>query len=373
VQVMLTPNEKMPGKTDLIVGVEEQLPLKLIASFDDSGADVIGKNHYTAMLQYGNMLGLDHQLTYQFVTTDHSKVYKAHALDYRIPLKWRHYLQINASTSRAKPSFAGGLFNQDAKNNGAGLRYTVPLKGEKTVEWYAALDFKQSNNNLEYGGLQIINNETDLYHVGSGVSAVIRDKWGGWMVGANAMLSPGGLSPRNKTDVLRTARVDASQTYLYGNVSLQRFTTIAKGWDMVTRLHGQISTDNLLGSEQLTAGGTGSVRGYDERVLAGDQGFVFNNELMLPSWKKQLQFFKSKKRPLLDTRVLAFYDVAHLSYKHRHPTDLPFSPMASAGLGLRVGVPGSFGLSFDYGWQITRIPRPQSGTSGGHLKATLAF
>jgi hemolysin activation/secretion protein len=371
---MLNPSEQMPGKTDLIVGVEERIPLRLAVSFDDSGAEVIGKNHYTTMLQYGNVLGFDHQATYQFVTTDHSKVYQAHALDYRIPLRSRHYLQLMGSLSRARPTFGAGLFSQDAKNVGAGLRYTIPLRGgDNALDWYAALDFKQSNNNLEYGGLQIINNKTDLYHVGTGLSWVRRDKTGAWMIGANTMFSPGHINNRNTTATLQNARLGAAQTYLYGNLSLQRLINLGKGWDVVARFFGQLSSSNLLGSEQITIGGSGTVRGFGERIFAGDQGFVFSNEVILPAWKTLLPFIKNKKRPPLETRLLVFYDVGHAAYQHSYPADLRFSPLASTGLGLRMTLPANFGLTFDYGWQITTTDRPTERHSGGHLKATLAF
>ncbi len=373
IQVLLNPIEKAPGKTDLIVGVEERMPLRLAISFDDTGAEVIGKNHYTTMLQFGNALGLDHQATYQFITTDHSKIYQAHAIDYRIPLRWRHYLQIAGSISRARPTFGGGLFAQDAKNIGATLRYTVPLStGDNAVEWYGAMDFKQSNNNLEYGGLQIISNKTDVYHLGTGFSAVKRDKTGAWMLGGNLMFSPGALSPRNTTEVLQSARPGAASGYLYANVSLQRLFTLGKGWEIVTRAHAQVSTANLLGSEQITIGGSSSVRGYEDRIFAGDQGFVFNNEVMLPAWKTKLPF-KNKNRPPLETRLLAFYDVADVSYKHLQPSDIHLSPLASVGLGLRMTLAPNFGMSFDYGWQVTSITRPSEARNRGHLKATLAF
>jgi hemolysin activation/secretion protein len=234
------------------------------------------------------------------------------------------------------------------------------------------MDFKQSNNNLEYGGLQIISNKTDVYHLGTGFSAVKRDKTGAWMLGGNLMFSPGGLSPRNTTEVLQSARPGAASGYLYANLSLQRLFTLGKGWEIVTRAHAQVSTANLLGSEQITIGGSSSVRGYEDRIFAGDQGFVFNNEVMLPAWKRKLPF-KNKNRPPLETRLLAFYDVADVSYKHLQPSDIHLSPLASVGLGLRMALSPNFGMSFDYGWQVTSITRPSEARNRGHLKATLAF
>ncbi|MEY4688662.1 MAG: hypothetical protein RIR76_2685, partial [Verrucomicrobiota bacterium] len=371
--VMLNPVPQASGQTDLIVGIEERLPLRLLGSFDNTGNQVIGNYNYRGMIQYGNVLGRDHQLTYQFATTEKTSVYRAQSIDYRIPLSWRHLLQVSGYFSLVKPSFLGGLFVQDAKHQGASIRYTVPKKrADLELEWFGLLDFKRSNNNLEYGGLQVLATGNDLFHFGTGFSLGKPDSRGGWMAGANLMFSPGRMTPRNRTAGLREARAGASELYIYGNVSLQRGLKLGGGWDLALRGYAQMSTDNLLGSEQITIGGAGTVRGYDERIYAADQGLVFNAEFNAPQIQVKLPGRLGQRSPAT-LRFIGFYDVGHVSYKYAYRSDLPFSTLASAGLGLRMGWANNFGLSADYGVQMTSPRRPSDARARGHIKATIAY
>jgi hemolysin activation/secretion protein len=373
VQVMLNQDNQAPGKADLIVGVEERLPLRLAFAFDDTGNAVIGKDHYTTVAQYANLFGLDHQLTYQFVTTDHSHVYQAHAVDYRIPLKWRHFLQASVMISKARPTFNSGLFSQDARNIAGSLRYTVPLKGgDSPVECYGLIDFKQSNNNLEYGGFQILNSQTDLFHVGTGVSVVNRNKEGAWMLGANLMASPGDINSRNTTEALAAARLNAKARYAYGSVSMQYLKHLAAGMDWVVKGYGQLATANMLGSEQFTVGGSSTVRGYEERIFAGEHGFSVTNELMLPAVGIKMPML-DKRRPPLEVKTSIFHDYAQASYHKRDASDIEMTPLSSMGGTLRLSLPPYFAASFDYGWQLNTTPIPQKVQRRGHVKVSLAF
>lgn len=374
VQVLLNQDNQAPGKTDLLVGVEERLPVRLAFAFDDSGNAVIGKNHYTTVAQYGNLFGLDHQVTYQFVTTDHSHVYQAHAVDYRIPLKWRHSLQITGMFSKARPTFNYGLFNQDARNVAGSLRYTIPLKtGDNAMEWYGVLDYKQSNNNLEYGGYQVLNSQTDVFQIGTGLSIVRRNAGGAWMLGVNVTASPGDFNSRNTTDALAAARLGAKARYAYGSLSLQRLTNLGvPGLDWVVKGFGQMATANMLGSEQFSIGGSSSVRGYEERIFSGEQGFALTNELMLPPTAIKVPFF-DKRRPPLEVRASIFHDYAKVAYWEKYRSDIEMTPLASVGGSLRLALAPYFGASFDYGWQINSTPYPQKVQHRGHLKVSLAF
>ncbi len=373
IQVMLNPVAQATGQTDLIVGVEERIPLRLLGTFENSGNEVIGENQFSGMVQYGNVFGRDHQFTYQLVTTERTSVYRAQSIDYRIPLPWRHVFQVSGYSSLVRPTFLGGLFTQDAKHTGANVRYTIPFKrADLAAEWFGLIDFKRSNNNLEYGGQQVLATGNELFHFGTGISAGKQDRHGGWTAGANLMFSPGRMTPRNRTLGLREARLGASELYVYGNVSVQRSLKVGAGWDLLLRGFGQLTTDNLLGSEQITLGGANTVRGFDSRIYAADQGLIMNVEINTPQIAFKLPGAMGRRSPAL-IRFLGFYDAGHVTYKHTYPSDLPFSTLAAAGIGLRAGWANNFGVSADYGIQMTSALRPVKARSQGHLKVSLAY
>jgi hemolysin activation/secretion protein len=206
---------------------QERIPVRVAAVYDNTGSPLLGENHYTAALQFGNVWGLDHQASYQFTTTDHSHVFQSHSADYRVPLPWHHYLQATAAYGIQRPSFAGGLFDLKGDSWVADLRYIAPLeRGRWSYELSAGLDFKRTNNNLEFGGTQIFGTETDTWQATFAATAVHRDTLGTWVVSLNLNASPGGIDARNTDQTLGETRYGAEARYLAGSLLAQRLTKL---------------------------------------------------------------------------------------------------------------------------------------------------
>ncbi|HVU34798.1 MAG TPA: ShlB/FhaC/HecB family hemolysin secretion/activation protein [Opitutaceae bacterium] len=374
VKVIVNPLANQPGEADLLVGVQDARPWRFSLSVDNYGNAILGQWHYTGAVQAGNLWGRDHQATYQFVTTDNPNIYQAHVFDYRVPLPWRHFLEFTAAYSRINPTFGiNGVLRQTGENESADLKYTIPINsGENPVEVHAGLDFKRGNNNLEYAGTNYYASNTDTFQLNLGGSVVHHDKHGGWALGASVNLSPGYLDANNSANTYTLARYGSTPRYAYANVTLQRLQSLGGGWQLSSRLIGQISSTNLLGGEQLTIGGPTTVRGYNTNIYAGDEGFLVNEDLMTPTLTTKLDRI-SKKLPPLETRFVAFYDAGNVQFKHRFYFDPQMRPLASAGLGLRLSVDSNFSLNFDYGWQITHLPYANDTHGYGHVRVTLAF
>ena len=99
-------------------------------------------------------------------------------------------------------------------------------------------------------------------------------------------------------------RPHAQNHWVYGKALLRYFQKLPHSFYLSTLIHGQISSQNLLPSEQIGLGGFNSVRGYDERQLNYDSGAIVNLELLSPafpvfqhspgkkSWKDAMQFLE---------------------------------------------------------------------------------
>jgi hemolysin activation/secretion protein len=215
-----------------------------------------------------------------------------------------------------------------------------------------------------------------------GFSSLRRDSRGAWVLGATVTLSPGHFNSRNTSDAFQgypsrkafpIGRQGSNARYLYGNVSLQRLVTLPREWQLVSRATLQASSANLLGSEQLSIGGSSTVRGFDERIMTGDEGFVFSNDVQTPGMRTQLPFLP-KTQPPLETHFTVFYDAGQVRSAHVNVNDAKQYPLASSGVGLRASLGVNFYLTADYGWQITRLPaRYSMGRNRGHVKVVLAY
>ena len=365
--------EPIPGSNDAVleVSVQERLPLRLTAMYDNSGNEVLGQNRVSASATYANVWGREHQATYQLITSNKSNIFAGHILEYNVPLPGQQSLSFSGSYLRARPKFYDGLFQQDGRNISAEVRYTRLLRKEPhPIEGFAGLAFKESNNNLEFGGTQVLGTSADVFQVFTGASTVVRDSRGGWALSATVTASPGRINSRNSEAVFNEVRPGASPRYLVGVLSVQRSLRLNGGWDVFSRAMLQRSSTNLLPSESLSMGGASTVRGYVENTVSGDRGFFLSNEINAPAWTKPRMI--AGKIGLNEARVLFFYDVASVGAKQRYALDLPTNALASTGIGLRARFANYFSLSADYGWQILHSTRT---TDHGrcHIKVSAAY
>ncbi len=365
------------SEADLTVAVQDALPLRLSASYDNAGNELLGHSHFIASASYANLWGMDHQVSYQYITTEKTRVYQGHGFDYRVPLPWRHYVQLSASYLHAQPEILNGLFKQDGKTLTTDLRYTMPLRGGlNPIDTYAALSFKQTNNTLTWdphaNAIEFPGVTADIFQLTLGASAVRRDQRGAWGFGANLTLSPGRVNSRNSEAVFNETRPGATPRYVFGNFSIQRLLNLKHGWNLSSRGVVQLANSNLMPSEQMTIGGGNSVRGYRENTFAGDQAFVFTTDLLAPPLTHSLPYI-SKTRGPLETRFLVFYDAANSRSRYAFDTDPKRKPLASTGVGVRMSIATNFSLSADYGWQLTRLPYAVEEHTRGHIKVILAY
>ena len=183
--------------------------------------------------------------------------------------------------------------------------------------------------------------------------------------------SPGGWSDGNNTaQFVASGVTGAKANYVYDNLQLTRITYLPSEITSVIRLNGQLSNAELLPSEQLGAGGTDSVRGYDPRAASASQGILASLELRSPTYSplKQLDIGIED-----NGQLLVFYDSGFIAYLHDQTGVAKSASLQSVGFGARYSIGRYFDVKFDYGWQLAKAP---SASSMGHLatlSVTLAY
>lgn len=365
----------VPGtaEADLVVAVQDQAPVRLAATADNSGNPIVGRNRYTAALTYGNLWGRDHIVSYQHITSNRHDIFRGHGLDYRAPLPWRHTLQFSGSYLRITPSFYDGLFEQVAENLTGDLRYLWPLQtGQSPLDASFAINFKESNNNLAFGGTQVLSTKVDTFLLTSSLSKVIRRAKGIWVFSGGVSLSPGEVNDRNSLERFREARLLAKARYATGTFSVQRLQALGGGWELSLRGLAQLSSTNLLSNEQLNLGGASTVRGFAENVISGDQGFTMTAETLSPTLRFPLKIRKDRALPL-DVRGLLFWDAAKASRKIPTPYDPRTHAISSLGAGARVSLDRYLSVTLDYGWQLVGSRELKTGHQRLHLRGTLSY
>jgi hemolysin activation/secretion protein len=389
VKVVVNDLQNEPGLADLVVEVQEQIPFRAAVSYDNTGNEVLGLNRYSSSMQFGNVWGLGHQASYQYTTTDDTRLYQVHSGDYRLPLPWHHYIELAAAYSLAQPSYYNGLFTLKGQNLVTNLRYIAPVEhGALSMEFSGGIDFKQANNNFEWGGAVVpqLTTKNDIFQLSLGATVVRRDPHGAWAIGANVSLSPGDLDTRNSDATFAATRPNGylrdangnlnpsapigQSHYAYGSLNVQRLTKLPADFQVISHGQIQISSANLLGSEQMSIGGQGTVRGYDERISSGDQGYLLSHELQSPEWQTVLSLH-GRKLGVMQTRLAAFWDFGKTGFKHSFGAIE--QPLMGAGLGVRSNVSNNFSLAADYGWQLMQTTPQQPDHGRATIKVTMAY
>jgi hemolysin activation/secretion protein len=352
------------GTTDIQVNVDDRLPLRVYASYDNSGTSATGHGHWSLGVNYGDLFGLDQQISYQFTGGDDTlrKIgsgtprYLANSLSYTAPLSWHDLLDVFGSYVRQSPN-VGASFNQVGRSGQISARYVHPMGGPDWLsdEVQLGFDYKTTNNNLAFGGEQVFGASQDVDQFLLVYIATAVDHWGITTVENDLVYSPGGITNNNNNaSFARSGTSFSDAKYVYDALAITRAVQLPYNMSSITRLKGQISDGDLLPSEQLGGGGVDSVRGYDTRVVNGSEGILASEELRSPPFS--LLNWTFCKDADDSAQFLAFWDYGRLSDPHTQPKVPDHVALESVGGGLNYMIGRYVDLRFDYGWQLLELP-----------------
>jgi hemolysin activation/secretion protein len=374
------------GEVDLQLRVKDRAPVRPYVGYENSGNEILGEHRLLGGVNLGDVLGLDHLLNYQFTTDVEIEKFKAHSLSYIVPLPCRHTLTVFGSyvdidTDLGSIGFPD--FRQEGQSYQASMRYAVPLPRFAKVdhELSAGFDYKRTDNNLEFGVVQAF--DPTLTEIGQfvvGYRGWRPDPFGSTAVGLQGYYSPGGLFSHNEDEDFEGTRPGSEANYFYFRVLAERATKLPFGPDWQRKRVDEVfawhiagtyqwANSQLLPSEQLGIGGYATVRGYDERSVNGDDGWVINNELRTPAWR--IGNLTATAGAYDTIQFLLFSD-----YGAARSPEGDFD-LLSIGGGVRYNVSTHFQFRLDYGWQLTDKGLSSTGTdskdSRAHLAALLSF
>jgi len=372
VDLVFTRGEQ-PATTDVVLRTNDRRPWRVYTGYEDSGNDLTSNDRLLAGVNLGDLFGDGQLLNYQLTASPDFRKFVAQSGSYVIPLpRLRDTLTFFGSYATSKPDLPGGLFSLDGRSWQTSARFRVPLPGGST--WgqsvSGGVDFKRSNNNLAFGGMQIFAQSTDIVQ---GVFAYDLNQsadGASTNVDLTLAISPGGLSAGNHTSAFLAARSYARADYVYAQLTIDHTVKLPADFSWVARGTAQAASTNLLGSEQLGFGGYESLRGYDERVVNGDNGVILVNELRTAPFP--IAGIR-RQTGLTDGLVgLVFVDFGVAGVHEPLPGEARSTTMASTGVGLRYNLGANVSIRADYGWQLKYIAA-DSTHSRIHVGATLAY
>jgi len=361
---------KAAGTTDITLQTQDELPVRLYAGYDNQGVPQLGRDEWDAGANWANAFGLDQLLSYQ-LTRSVSGRYTGNAVNWSIPLAWRDTLEFFGSYEQERPESPVD-FSLSGDSAQASFRYIHPFGGpiwfHQQIE--VGYDFKTTNNNLDFGGINVSRNAVEIDQFPVTYIANVVDSLGQTHLENTLVLSPGNMTAGNTNAAFRSIEPGAAASYIYDQIGLTRVFLLPAGFSSTTRGLLQRSSRNLLDSEQVAAGGFDSVIGYDTDTGLGSDGALFSEDIKGPPFSIAGLF--DHNGSLNDQSQLGiFYDYADLSQVRAIPGLQNRVDLASAGVDFRAEFKNHMSVHFALGWQLRNAPGATKHGAFGDITVTV--
>ena len=392
---------KEEGKVDAKVAVTEENPQRFFITADNTGTAATGRTREGVAYQNANLFNRDQTLTLAYTgSVDAPTGVKVdiYSLGYRVPFYALGdsldfiYGKSSVNTPSSSPNL-GGQLGIVGKGDVFGLRWNhnFARRGEYSSKLIYGLDYKYINTTCtdKTGTPFSIDPETPMLTIGPCLPYTTRPvsltytgqkQSPGQMFDYNIGIAHNFALGSQYSKDGTTATADR-YSYITGRTTRDDFNIIRLGgsylkafrsdWQARVALNGQYSGDPLVAAEQLGLAGSTAVRGFEERAVTTDSGYVVNAELYTPELIKKGSDLRGS------LRALAFYDVGR-GYNQNVPAD-SLTPgrvsIASVGAGLRYALGKNASLRFDLAQVVDGGPvdTKKRGDWRGHVNLMLAF
>jgi len=364
-----------PDKIDANVKVLEAKPWNFAINWANTGTAATGKDRLTFAGGHSNLFDRDQQFVGAYTTSvSNPGNVKQLGLSYRIPL---YALGGVIGVSHTRSDVVGnfGAFTSTGAGRTNGINYTLYIPPDGGYRSYvtlslddklfngtqingapAALDTRSRPLSLAYNARKESDTSLLTYN-----TELAFNLGGGSGNNLNAYTN-GGTNLIYDTTSFKVLRAGVNYSAGFG-----------KDWLWSARGLTQYSPNALIAGEQFGLGGSSSVRGTGERVIAGDRGLFTSVEITTPPVRDGL-------------RLLGFVDAGWLYNNNNavasgNPARPANDKLASAGLGLRFANASGVALTADYGYVFngSDVPltinstAPKKGDTKLHLNLSVRF
>ena len=214
-------------------------------------------------------------------------------------------------------------------------------------------EYKSTNNNLEFGGVNVFASEAGLAQLKLGYSLLQRQRCSQYRrIQADVFVGPGnGFTSHSGGPAFGTIRVASSPEYIYSRFLYEQAANFGSDdrWQVTFRGTGQLSSARLLPSETLGFGGFDSVRGYDQRTGSGDHGWLTTLEI---GPRPQNICIKGRSGRI---RYYSFLDAGQSLIEDPLPGENGDLFLYSTGVGMQMSLGQDLSLHLDYGYGFENV------------------
>ncbi|QVL57988.1 MAG: ShlB/FhaC/HecB family hemolysin secretion/activation protein [Simkaniaceae bacterium] len=337
--------------TDIELVTEDRWPWRFFAGVDNSGIRQSGRTRYFAGFNWGNVFNLDHILSFQFTSGSNIDNYWSTSLHYTAPLPWRHTLVTYGGYSHIKADLDTPGMKTKGYSAQASLRYEIPAypKLNFLEDFLIGFDWKRTNTSIDQDGDLFFDQSVNLTQLMIGYNGGYEGSWYRVSGTIEVYGSPGRWLPDQSRKRYQELREGANNSYIYTRLAISPILEIGYGFTLHAKVRGQLSSTNLLASEQFGLGGWDTVRGYQVREVNADNVFIGNLEFRSPPIKTIGHLNKIPKDELI---FLVFMDYAYGRNHKVFQGEVDHTNMMGVGPGVRYNIPPYINFRGDLGYKV---------------------
>ena len=351
---------------DAEVKVKDRRPWSVFGVLRNTGSAQTGRSRMSVGGQHSNLFGLDHVLTATASSSPQNVAgMRQYGLSYELPL---YALAGWATLSWVRSDVDTGLVQQffDVSGSGVfwGLKFRQDLapRGAWRHAWTVSVEDRYFDNDVKFLGVQQGNEvrsrplqarwESRYLRKAGNVSGhfeYAHNLWGG---------------SSNDNAAYARARTQAKRNWNAFRFGLDADQALGSNWLARTRLAGQFAGETLIPGEQFGLDGARSVRGFEERAVAGDNGLSASAEVWAPPINA-----------LGGLRLLGFIDAGYKDLERPQVGEEASDTLLSVGAGARLRWRENLSLSVDWGRVLEHAKgtSSDSGNSRWHLNVLYRY
>jgi len=356
------------GSVDMELKVQDALPLHGSLEVNNRASHDTTPLRVNAGAHYDNLWGLRHSLSlmYQFSPQDFNEVEVATGT-YTAPAPWNeeNSLTLYGLYSNSNTTFGSG-FSTLGKGDVIGARYIVALPPADSYTHSAVfgLDYKNFAETTGTSG-GTVSTPVEYLPFSAAYSGSLPDATGLTLFNATFNAAFRGLVAREQQ--FSDKRYRARTNYLFANLGVERRQQFASGAALSVKLDGQLADQPLISNEQYSAGGSESVRGYQESEVSGDNALHGSIELSAPNLAPKGYLDRFRIAPY------AFFDGAAVWVKDPLAGQDSAMDLQGAGLGVRGFAFRDFEYQCDWAYALVPTGRIRSGDQRVYFKVKYQF
>lgn len=326
IDLTLAVSEKYPDKLDANLKVKDEAPFSAFATADNSGSESVGHHRLGVGLRHSNLWDRDHTFTVGYTTSpDAPRGVKVDvfSLGYRVPFyslgdSFDFFFAKSSINAPSSTPGLGGALGLSGKGDIYGIRWNhyFSRQGEWSTKFVAGWDIKAMKTTCTDSNGNPVVVGTSAGCTPYTVRPVSGTYSGNWQrPGAAADFSAGiayNLPTGSRYDYTMPSGIQGKDRYSLVSSNRQTkddFTIVRLGGSYSESLFGDwlgraaLNYQSTLGkpivsAEQIGLAGSSAVRGFHERVVATDAGYVANLELYAPDVANLLEI-PGNFRPLV--------------------------------------------------------------------------